>query len=143
MNRAPFFLCEPRSRSSILFETAQYWAQQRYGLLPLEGHTELFLEVSRNALHLDAKTDEKFECELYPIANGAELNIHYIYPHVLKTSSARNLHKIEMLRKLRSQGKNYNIKGTMNLVHTIDPMLDFFSDRTFVITRRRDWLLGV
>ena len=133
-----FFICGPRTRSSILFETMAPWSEQHYGLLPLKGHTELFLETSANMEFLDSKTNEKHEAELYPIAHENELRVHYIWPHVLKTREQRNLHKLEVLEQLRKQGKNYNIKGTMNIVATPVEVIDFFSDRHFVITKRRN-----
>ena len=55
-----FFVCGPRTRSSILFETMQPWAEKKHGLLPLIGHTELFLEVSKNSQFYDHKTGEKY-----------------------------------------------------------------------------------
>ena len=138
-----FFVCGPRTRSSILFETMQPWAEQKYGLLPLKGHVELFLEVSQNSQFYNHKTGEKHEAELYPviqeIAKEQQMRVHYIYPHVLKTPLMRNLYKLNILNEMKhNYGKNYNIKGTINIRHTLNEIVDFFSDRHFVITKRRN-----
>ena len=136
-----FFVCGPRTRSSILFETMQPWAIKKHGLLPLSEHTELFLEVSKNDQFYDHKTGEKHEAEIYPVLQEIEqqMQVHYIYPHVLKTPEMRNLYKLDILNKMKhNYGKNYNIKGTINIRHTLDEIVDFFSDRHFVITKRRN-----
>lgn len=137
MDRPPFFLCAPRTRSSILFETMMYWAQDYYNLLPLHNHMELFLEISKNVLVHDAKIEESFEAELHPVVRPDGIHIHYLWPPMFNNSVDRNLYKLDVLRELKNQGKNYNIKGTINIIHTPEQVVDFFSDRHFVITKRR------
>lgn len=137
MDRPPFFLCAPRTRSSILFETMMYWGNDYYNLLPLHNHMELFLEISKNVLIHDAKVDKQYEAELYPIIRSDGLHIHYLWPPMFQTSVERNLHKLDILQRLKDSGKNYNIKGTINLIHTAEVAVDFFNDRHFVITKRR------
>ena len=61
MSKAPFFISAPRTRSSVLFETAQFYVENAYNLKPLGNHTELFLEFSRNAEFLDVKEDKKYK----------------------------------------------------------------------------------
>ncbi len=65
MSKAPFFISAPRTRSSVLFETAQFYVENAYNLKPLGNHTELFLEFSRNAEFLDVKEDKKKENVFY------------------------------------------------------------------------------
>jgi hypothetical protein len=143
MIKPPFFVCLPRTRSSILFETMQYWAEKNYGLLPLHNHTELFLEVSKNSEFFDAKIGTTHEAELYPIAKEDGMHIHYSYPHVFNSGKDRNLHKLSVLKELKKQGKNYNIKGTINIVHTPEEIVNFFNDRHFVITKRHDMVQNI
>lgn len=137
MDRPPFFLCAPRTRSSILFETMMYWANDYYGLLPLHNHMELFLEISKNVLAHDAKTEKSFETELHPVVRPDGIHVHYIWPPMFNNSVERNSYKLNVLEELRDQGKHYNIKGTINLIHTAEQAVEFFSDRHFVITKRR------
>ena len=106
-----FFICGPRTRSSILFETMAPWSEQHYGLLPLKGHTELFLETSANMEFLDSKTNEKHEAELYPIAHENELRVHYIWPHVLKTREQRNKFMDETIGMLKKDREEYYISN--------------------------------
>lgn len=138
MNKAPFFISAPRTRSSVLFETARYYVEDVFNLKPLDGHTELFLEYSRNAEFYDVKVDEYHTAELYPIAHEGNLKVHYIYPHVFNTRNERNLHKIRILKDLKEQGHEFNIKGTINIVEGYKEILNFYSDRHFVITKRRN-----
>jgi len=138
MNKAPFFISAPRTRSSVLFETAQFYVENVYNLKPLGGHTELFLEYSRNTEFHDVKVDEYYTAELYPIAHKGNLRVHYIYPHVFNTRKERNLHKIQILKDLKNQGHEFNIKGTINIVEGYKDVLNFYSDRHFVLTKRRN-----
>ena len=138
MSNAPFFISAPRTRSSVLFETAQFYVENAYNLKPLGNHTELFLEFSRNAEFLDVKEDKKYTAELYPIASGGNLNVHYVYPPVFKTRKDRNLYKIQTLEYLKLQGNEFNIKGTMQIIDTYPSIIEFYKDRHFVITKRRN-----
>jgi hypothetical protein len=138
MSKAPFFISAPRTRSSVLFETAQFYVENAYNLKPLGNHTELFLEFSRNAEFLDVKEDKKYTAELYPIASGGNLNVHYVYPPVFKTRKDRNLYKIQTLEYLKLQGNEFNIKGTMQIIDTYPSIIEFYKDRHFVITKRRN-----
>lgn len=138
MNKAPFFISAPRTRSSVLFETAQYYVEDVFKLKKLGNHTELFLEFSRNAEFHNAKVGEMHSAEIYPIARQGELNVHYIYPPVFKSCKERNLHKLETLRYLKNQGHQFNIKGTVQVAESHQEIIDFYSDRHFVITKRRN-----
>lgn len=138
MNKAPFFISAPRTRSSVLFETAQFYVENAFNLKPLGNHTELFLEFSRNAEFVDVKENKTHTAELYPIARGGNLNVHYIYPPVFKTRKDRNLYKIQILEYLKLQGNEFNIKGTMQIIDTYPSIIEFYKDRHFVITKRRN-----
>jgi hypothetical protein len=96
------------------------------------------LEFSRNAEFLDVKEDKKYTAELYPIASGGNLNVHYVYPPVFKTRKDRNLYKIQTLEYLKLQGNEFNIKGTMQIIDTYPSIIEFYKDRHFVITKRRN-----
>lgn len=140
MNKLPFFLSAPRTRSSVLFETAKFYLEGDCGLKELGNHTELFLEFSQNAQFYDAKVGEYHTCELYPVARGRELSIHFTYPHIFSNLAERNSYKFQMLRQLKAEGVDVNIKGTLQLVASLDEMMDFYSDRKFVITKRKNMM---
>jgi len=109
------------------------------GLTNIKNHTELFLEFSRNAEFYDTKTGLKDVGEIYPIlAPNGDMSIHFIYPHVFKTTAERNLHKLDILKKQKQKGINYFLKGTLEVVDSAPEILNFFSDRHFVITKRRN-----
>ena len=138
MNKAPFFISAPRTRSSVLFETAQYYVQKKFNLKDLIGHTELFLEFSRNAEFHDAKIGQMYAAELYPLARQGKLEVHYIYPPVFTSRKERNAHKIQTLKYLKDQGHQFNIKGTAQIIDSYQEIIDFYNDRHFVITKRRN-----
>lgn len=143
MNKAPFFICPPRTRSSVLFQLMEFYANQKLGLSPVEGHIELFLEFSHNNLFTDLKTGETQIGELYPVIKQDELHVHFISPPVFKTGAQRNLYKLSVLQQAKTNRINYNIKGTVNITDTPDEILDFFSDRHIILTKRRDTELYV
>ncbi len=134
----PFFISAPRTRSSVLFETAQYYCESALNLLPLGNHTELFLEFSQNAEFKDAKTNTTHISELYPVLQQDNLNVHYVYPHIFANGKERNLYKLDILQQQKQKGINYNIKGTLQIADTPDEIIDFYKDRHFVITKRRN-----
>lgn len=113
------------------------WAAKCYGLINLT-NPEFFLETVDNMEFVNSKTNTYYKSELYPLIQHNELKIHYIWPHVHGNREQRNLHKLEILKKLKNKGKHYNIKGTTNIIATPNEVIDFFSDRHFVITRRKD-----
>ena len=143
MNKAPFFICPPRTRSSVLFQLMEFYANQKLGLSPVEGHIELFLEFSHNNLFTDLKTGETQIGELYPVIKQDALHVHFISPPVFKTGAQRNLYKLSVLQKAKTNGVNYNIKGTVNITDTPYEILDFFSDRHIILTKRQDTELYV
>lgn len=138
MNKAPFFICPPRTRSSVLFQLMEFYGNQKLGLSPVEGHIELFLEFSHNNLFTDLKTGETQIAELYPVIKQDALHVHFISPPVFKTAVERNLYKLSVLQQAKTGGVNYNIKGTVNITDTPHEILDFFSDRHIILTKRRN-----
>lgn len=137
--KPPFFMCAPRTRSSILFECASFYVNEKFGLINLKNHTELFLEFSRNAEFFDTKIGKKDVGEIYPIVHpSGEMHIHFIYPHVFKTTKDRNDYKLQVLKTQQQKGYEYFIKGTLEIVDSLEDVVDFFKDRHFVITKRRN-----
>ena len=121
----------------------EFYANQKLGLSPVEGHIELFLEFSHNNLFTDLKTGETQIGELYPVIKQDALHVHFISPPVFKTGAQRNLYKLSVLQQAKTNGVNYNIKGTVNITDTPDEILDFFSDRHIILTKRQDTELYV
>lgn len=138
--RLPFFLCAPRTRSTILFESSKYYLENALGMMRLNNHSELFLEFSQNAQFYDAKVGQMHTCEIYPLVKDDSISIHHIYPHVFKDVYERNKYKFDILKELKNRNKHVNLKGTIQLAHSIKDTVDFYSDRLFVITKRKNLL---
>ena len=138
MNKQPFFLSPPRTRSSVLFQLMQFYAIKKLGLKPVRNHIELFLEFSHNDVFMDLKTNEQNLGELYPVVKPDGLHVHFVSPPVFNNAQERNLHKLKVLQGAKENGNNYFIKATVNVVDTPNEILDFFSDRHWVITKRRN-----
>ena len=138
MSKAPFFISAPRTRSSVLFETAQFYVENVLNKKSLHNHTELFLEFSRNTEFYDLKTDERNIAELYPVVKNNVLDVHYIFPHVFDTRKERNLYKLKLLQEQKDKGYEYNIKGTVQIIDTVPEIIEFYNDRHFVLTKRRN-----
>lgn len=144
--KAPIFIAAPRSRSTALFSLAARAVEQKYGLLPLGQNTEFFNEWSWRNFVQDDVTGHSNRAEYFPINKQGGLSHHYVYPPILNNRAERNNHKIQVLRHEKSQGRNYNVKiMAHNLFYrdekkyrTSEDIIDFFSDRQFVITRRKD-----
>jgi hypothetical protein len=135
----PIFLSAPRTRSSILFESSRYYVEQELGLKSMINHPEFFLESSRNAEFIDTKTGESHTGELYPIIDKNDnIKIHFIYPHVFDNHVDRLYYKLDLLKTQKAKGINYNLKATLDVVDIEDDFIDFFKDRHFIITKRRD-----
>lgn len=128
----------PRTRSTLLFESTREWQKQTENLLLIEGHPEFFLELGRNMELVNRKKEKCHTTELYPLANEKGINTHYVWPHILKTTEARNKHKIDLLRKERELGREYLIKGTLNMAESCEVIFDFFKDRKIILTTRDD-----
>jgi hypothetical protein len=114
------------------------YALKKFGLLPLKNHSELFLFQSKNNVYEDLKTGDKNSAQLYPIASETSLDIHFIHPPVYSSIEEANLSKLKLLESEKSKGKNYWIKTTLEVVYNPKEISDFFSDRRFVLTDRKD-----
>lgn len=139
MNKAPFFICPPRTRSTVLFQLMEFYAVHKLGLSTIpHGSFELFLEFNPNIHFTDIRTNEITQGEIHPVFNGDGLDIHYMSPARYPTTAERNRYKLRVLSEAKSAGYEYYVKGTYHVVDTIDEILDFYKDRHIVITKRRD-----
>lgn len=139
MSKAPFFICPPRTRSTVLFQLMVFYAIHKFGLKVVpHGSFELFLEFNPNIHFTDIRTKETQLGEIHPVFNGDGLDIHYMSPARYTNTAERNLYKLSVLSEAKSAGHEYHIKGTYHVVDTVNEILDFFSDRQIVITQRRD-----
>lgn len=134
----PQFICPPRTRSSVLFETCASYIEAAYDIPTLDEHTELFLHTSRNATYVDAKTGTVHDMELMPIIKNNELSIHYIWPHVYGSPKEATQGKFQTLANLKSMGQEYFIKGTLQVVEADVRFLEFWADRKFIFTLREN-----
>lgn len=136
--KPPIIISPPRTRSTILYDIMEPFALKKFGLLPLRNHSELFLFESKNNVYEDLKTGNRVSGQIYPIANNESMDIHFIHPPVYKDIEEANLKKIELLESEKRRGKEYWIKTTLEVVFTPKEISDFFSDRRFVLTDRKD-----
>lgn len=135
----PFFLSAPRTRSTILYEYASFYIKQKTNIMVLQNHSELFLEFSLNAQYTDLKTRKTFPAEMYPIINrDNNIVMHFIYPYLHNNTRDRNLSKLDLLKKQRDKGYEYFFKGTLEVLDSYEEIIDFYKDRNFIITKRRN-----
>lgn len=133
-----FLISLPRTRSSYLFESLQPYYEKKYGLMTPDGHSELFLEWGRNIQVYNFKTEEYNMTELYPVSHKDKMQIHFVSPPIFDSTEKRNDNKLSVLKKERSKGREYNIKGTLNLASNIEQICEFYSDRKIILTKRHD-----
>lgn len=133
-----FQISLPRTRSSLVYETLRPYQTAKYGLKEVEGHPELFLEWGRNMEMCDRKTENCYTTELYPLQSDNGIKMHFVYPHIFGSTAKRNYHKIQLLESERQMGREYYIKGTLNIAESVSVVLDFFRDRRIVLTTRDD-----
>lgn len=136
--KKPFFICPPRTRSTILFESLKPFVYEKTNLLPIIGHSEPFLHTLQNKTITDHRTRETHLMEMYPIMTDQSMNIHYIYPWVFNDNRTSILEKLKMLEQARRNGNEYYIKGTYNMSEAMDEVLKFFEDYDIIITLRKD-----
>lgn len=133
-----FQISMPRSRSTFLFESTKEWQKNRYGLLEVDRHPELFLEWGRNMELHDRKTDDHYTSELYPIIKDDTIRMHFVWPPILGDTSARNHYKLQLLKQEKLHGREYIIKGTLNFADNCEEIFNFFNDRKIILTTRND-----
>lgn len=136
--KKPFFICPPRTRSTILFETLKPFVYENTNLLPIIGHSEPFLHTLQNKTITDHRTSQTHLMEMYPIMTDQSMDIHYIYPWVFNDNRTSILEKLKMLEQARRDGNEYYIKGTYNMAEAMDEVLKFFEDYEIIITLRKD-----
>lgn len=136
--KKPFFICPPRTRSTILFESLKPFVYKNTDLLPIIGHSEPFLHTLQNKTMVDHNTNGSHQMEMYPIMTDQSMNIHYVYPWVFKDNKTSVLEKLKMLETARHNGNEYYIKGTYNIADAIDETLQFFGDYDIILTLRKD-----
>lgn len=137
--KAPFLISPPRTRSSILYYTMAEYVQKKHGLMLIQNHSELFLEYNQSLTITDHKSKSTHPGEMIPFL-GESISMHSVYPYVFQNLKERNMYKLNMLKEAKSQGKNFYFKGTFQVSETAEEIIDFFSDRHFVITKRRNTL---
>ena len=137
---SPFFLSPPRTRSTVLYELTSNYVKQKYGLLEIKNHSELFLQFNSSVVVTNHRVNQTFPTEMIPLVYDDCIHMHFIYPYMFKNLKERNLHKLDVLRQEKENGRNYHIKGTLQVSETPKEIIEFFGDRHFVITKRRNTL---
>lgn len=134
----PFLVGLPRSRSTILHYKMEGYANNVLNLHNINLHPEYFLDFSITDLYLDTKTDVKEKLELYPKIKNETLELHFIWPPVFQNSKERIDYKLNLLQEEKKNGREYYLKGSINIFSNYKNVLDFFSDRKIILTKRRD-----
>lgn len=137
MNKPPFFLSPPRTRSTLLYELAEDAAINYHGLRPIINHSELFLEFNYSNKVFNYRENVEYPTELYPIIRDGNVHIHYIYPYVHNSLEKRNNYKVKILKEARDLGLEFYFKGTMQCAECPD-LVEFYKNRHWVITKRKD-----
>ena len=132
-----FLVSLPRTRSSVVYELLRGYNLHQ-GLKEVEGHSEFFLEWGRNMEMCDRKVNEYHTTELYPVSNKDGIQMHFVYPHILGDTASRNKYKISVLKNEKLRGKEYYIKGTLNIASGHQEILDFYKDKKIIVTERDD-----
>lgn len=143
----PIFLAAARSKSTALQTLASPYMETVLGLLPLGHQTEFFQEYSHRYGFLDMRMDRHYKAEYFPLnRENSTITHHFVYPPIYTNKLQRDGHKLQVLRNEKESGRQYNIKIMSHDIF-LNPkkdykwdrgLLDFFSDRTFVITRRKN-----
>lgn len=134
MSKPPFFICPPRTRSTLVCELTYEYIKSRYNLLKLKHHNELFTEFNYAILANEKPT------ELIPFLNNNEMSMHSVYPYIFKTTQERNQYKLNLLQIAKDKGLNFYIKGTLPIADTADLIMNFFNDRKLILMKRRNTL---
>lgn len=132
----------PRSRSTFLFESLMGY-QEHLGLLVPLNHSEYFLEHNRNVEFFDAKTGNHVPTEIFPVVFNNRISMQFMYPPLFKDSQSRSDYKLKILREEKDKGREYYIKSTSQISDNIEKIIDFFSDRTVLLTKRQDMIDNV
>lgn len=143
----PIFFAAPRSRSTALMELASPYMEKALGLYSLGYQTEFFKEYSHRYFSKDVHLDREGLMEYFPLnRENAPITHHFVYPPIYNDKKQRTWHKLQVLQNEKKVGRHYNLKIMAEDISVSDKkeerfdssILDFFSDRTFVITRRKD-----
>lgn len=134
MTVKPIFLSQPRSRCLPLMEMCNEYLVSNAGLISLKEDVEYFASFTRNCT-ADVN-GLNLPMELIPTPRKTGMTMHYTYPPVFSDINNRLHFKLQTLRAEKEAGREYNIQIMFNSL-TLE-MFDFFSDRTFVVTKRDD-----
>jgi len=146
--KLPIFFSMPRSRSTALLTLATPYMENSLGLHSLGGQTEFFQEYSYRYITDDMQRDRKYSMEYFPLnRENSPITHHFVYPAIYNSKFQRTNHKLQVLNQEKIAGREYNIKimaedifiGDNKLDEKYDRnIFDFFSNRKYVITRRKD-----
>lgn len=134
----PFLLGLPRTRSTIIYYKIEDYATKVLNLKSIDRHPEYFLEFSNTDLYFNTKTGTTKPLELFPFVKDSKLDLKFVWPPQFESTYDRNLYKINLLKSEKSFGREYYIKGTINIFEGFQEILDFFKDRKIIITKRYD-----
>lgn len=128
----------PRTRSSFLYESLRGYYKHVYNMPQPWGHPEIFLDWGRNMELVDRKVEVSHTTEIYPVSHKNEMKVHFIYPPVFDNRYDRNVYKLNVLQQEKDLGREYYIKGTLNIAPNMKEICDFYSDREIIFTTRDD-----
>jgi hypothetical protein len=145
--KAPIFLATPRSRSTALLTLSAPYLEAVQGLHVLGHQTEFFKEYSHRYFTRDVHMMRDNRMEYFPLnRENSPISHHFVYPPIYADKLQRDGHKIQVLAHEKKSNREYLIKIMTSDIR-IDwdkdynwdkSIVDFFNDRKFVITRRKD-----
>lgn len=145
-NKLPVFLATPRSRSTALLSLAAPYTEAALRMHSLGYQTEFFQEFSSRYYQKDELLDSTKLMEYFPLnRQNAPITHHFVAPPIYGNKMQRDSHKLQVLNQERKAGREYLIKIMSSDLRRPDSLekfnksiIDFFSENTFVVTRRRD-----
>ena len=114
------------------------WQKEKYDLLVPENHSEIFLEWRRNVQFQDFKTGESHSAEIVPFSRKNKMEIYHVHPPMFETTEERNSYKIQVLKDEKEQGRDYYLKGTLNVAPNISELCELYKDRRFILSEREN-----
>lgn len=131
-------LSQPRSRSVYLYKLLQPYQKEKYNFLNVNGlhWGEFFNEINRKNTHFENGIE--YGKEYYPVISNDGLESTWVWPYKLNNTISRHNYKFNLLSSEKENGREYFLKCMMNIGPSINDFLEFFKDRTIILTKRED-----
>jgi hypothetical protein len=145
LRSAPFFVCPERTCGTVLFQEMKKHVEQKYNLK--SGHTgdnlpfnDFFLDYSTDYSFHTKKSAEEVNTELQLVRKGDDITVQQVFPWLFRSKKDRAMHKVNVLRQLKEDGIEFNVKATSSITYVLEECMELYKDRTWIITLRRNVL---